>query len=389
MASDMSITKKQLNRYSRQIVLPAFGIKGQERLLASSVLIVGVGGLGCSASQFLVSAGVGKITLIDHDLINESNLQRQVLFNERDCGKRKAIIAQERLRSLNSDVEIHAISERFSTANAEELVQQHDIILDCSDNFGTRYLINDASVLNKKPFISASILRFEGQVGLYNKNEAFGNFTASYRELFPTPPSASDAPNCMEAGVFGATAGVCGSLQASLALQFLNGKDKEKPTLVLINIKNLALQKLSMPDFTDNKIERKRVSHLQTQRYYDLLNGDCQMEDTLEEKEINISVEELQIKLEQKHSFTLIDVREPFEKEIADIGGDLFPVRDIESRVHDIPREGEVILYCRSGQRSLDAVKLLRDRHGFTNLFNLSGGILAWSDKIDSDVKKY
>ena len=161
----MSITKKQLNRYSRQIVLPEFGIKGQERLLASSVLVVGVGGLGCSALQFLVSAGVGRVTLIDDDQVSESNLQRQVLFSEDDCGKNKALVAKEKLSLLNSDVQIQAFPNRFSVSNSKELSLGHDLILDCSDNFGTRYLINDACVLAEKPFVSASILRFKGQVG--------------------------------------------------------------------------------------------------------------------------------------------------------------------------------------------------------------------------------
>jgi molybdopterin/thiamine biosynthesis adenylyltransferase/rhodanese-related sulfurtransferase len=368
-------SKEENERYSRHFSLPGFGEEAQAKLKNSSVVVIGAGGLGCPVLQYLAAAGVGTIAIIDHDRISLSNLQRQVLFNADEIGLYKSEVALAKLQRLNANINFRSIVSQMNSQNALELLSPYDLIIDCTDNFPTRYLLNDASVLLNKPLIYGSIFRYEGQVAVFNYQ---GGVT--YRDLYPQPPSPGTVPTCEEGGVLGVLAGIIGCLQANEALKILSGfAPSLSGKLLLFDSLSNETTIVGIPA----KKERKKISELIN--YDDFCNVQSNPVNTMKE----VTVQELKELKDKGAHFQLIDVREPHEVDICEIGGELIPQADIPLNVDKISRDKQVIIHCRSGARSGNMVKWLETNHGFTNLYNLKGGILAWAKEIDTTMPTY
>ncbi len=376
MTSDGNIlSNEEHQRYQRHYVLPDFGTEGQLKLKNSSILVVGAGGLGSPVLLYLAAAGVGKIGIIDSDKLEVSNLQRQVLFNSDDIGKSKALTASEKIKKLNPYVQVTPYNEKLSTSNALEIISNYDLIIDGTDNFPTRYLINDACSIKGKPFVYGSIFRYEGQVAVFNFE---GGVT--YRDLFPEPPEPESVPNCETGGVLGVLPGIIGSIQANEAIKILTGVGEPLAgRLLIINSLNLESRIITVPKISSApKIE-------QLINYEQFCGVSNQSEDMVKE----ITVSDLKAMMDAKEDFQLIDVREQHEFDIANLAGELIPLGNIPDATDKISTDKKVIIHCRSGARSAQAVQYLQQKLGTDNLYNLKGGILAWSDQIDPSIPKY
>lgn len=374
MSSNSDFNKKELERYSRHFVLPQFGREGQQKLKAASVIVIGAGGLGCPVLQYLVAAGVGTIGILDFDTVGESNLQRQVLYGEDDIGKPKAQQAALKLQSLNPYVTIEVIHSKIDSTNALELLKPFNIIVDCTDNFPTRYLLNDAAVLLDKPLVYGSIFRYEGQVAVFNLNQS-----ANYRDLYPAPPSPGSVPNCEEGGVLGVLPGIIGCLQANEVLKIIAGIGEPLTNKVLLmDTLGMDTNVVKFP----NRNERNSIKKLID---YDLFCGINKK--TMDIKEVTVI--ELKALKESGEAFQLIDVREEYERDICNIDGEHIPLGEVAQSIDKISRDKKVVIHCRSGSRSGNAIKWLEKNHAFDNLYNLKGGILAWADEIDTSLTKY
>lgn len=382
------LTPREIERYSRHLVIPEVGLEGQQKIKSARVLMIGAGGLGSPIGMYLAAAGVGRIGIVDFDVISYSNLQRQVMFSTNDVGHSKAEFAKARLLEINPNVEIEIYNEKLTRDNALEIFKDYDIIADGSDNFATRYLVNDACVLLGKPFVSASILRFEGQVSFFNPQVG-----PCYRCLYPLPPSAGDAPDCAEAGVLGVLPGIIGSIQANEIIKYIIGKGE------LLEGRLLLLDALTMK-FREVKFEKdsscpacaENPSITELIDYEEFCNTKQNKNPItkMANSETEISVEDYKkISADGKKHF-LLDVREVFETEISSIGGHIIPLSELRDRMRELPedKDTEIIVYCRIGDRSHYAMLFLRDE-GYTNVKNLLGGINAWHDKIDPSVPKY
>ncbi|GAA4326352.1 HesA/MoeB/ThiF family protein [Pontixanthobacter gangjinensis] len=329
-------------RYDRQIKLDEVGVSGQEKLRNASVLIVGVGGLGCPAAQYLVGAGIGRLGLIDHDRVSLSNLHRQLLFTEEDLGKSKAVVSKSRLQQINSEVEIDVFEEPLSLDNAENLFQLYDIILDGTDNFETKYLINDACILTEKPWVYASIYKNEGQLSVFNFQDG-----PSYRCLFPK--TTRQNISCEATGVLGVTPGILGTMQAAEVLKMIFGAGNVlSGKLKLINILSGQDQLLTIS---------KRVEEIEKIKNEGIIpvRVECKISD--------------ETKL-------YLDIREIFEQPRVNSGKVLqIPLSELEDRLEEIPKQEEVLVFCQSGKRSKKVVDLLKAQFEFNNLINVEGGV--------------
>lgn len=365
-----------LSRYERQMVLPGFGSEAQERLRASSALVVGAGGLGCPSMSYLAGAGLGSITVIDPDVVDLSNLHRQTLFSESDIGLSKVERAAERLREFNRDVRIQPIQSRLTSANAMELIGAHDIVLDGTDRFETRYLVNDASVLTGRPHVYGSVFRYEGQVGVLSR--AGG---PCYRCLFPEPPPPGSVPDCAEGGVIGAIPGMIGALQALEAIKVLTGiLPKESDAATLLTIDGLSLQTRSIqlrrdpacPVCGDEPTIRELIDYA----------AFCSVGSDANEIPA-VSPQQARTILERGEAIVL-DVRTDEERDSASIGGLHIPLQQLHDRLDEIPRE-PIIAVCRSGKRSATAAGILQSS-GHRRVMNLEGGLDAWRVSVDPDL---
>ncbi|MDQ3534159.1 MAG: molybdopterin-synthase adenylyltransferase MoeB [Bacteroidota bacterium] len=376
------LNQQELNRYSRHIILPEIGKAGQEKLKAAKVLVVGAGGLGCPILQYLTAAGVGNIGIIDFDVVDESNLQRQILFNVEDLGKPKAHTAAEKLKKQNPFVDFQIFEQRLDNTNSLDIIKDYDIVVDGCDNFATRYLVNDACVILKKPFVFGSIFKFEGQVSVFNLKDSTGQPGPTYRCLFPEPPGQDEAPNCATIGVLGVLPGIIGTWQANEALKIITGLGEP------LSGKLLIMDALSMQFHTIKfKAIEKNLHIKQLQQHYDeVCNTD--IEERSSDMKI-LTVQELHKKLEAGEDIFLLDVREDYESEICSIGGLLAPLDEITRFVGKIPKEKPVVVYCHHGMRSAWVINFLRHQHNFNNLYNLEGGIHQWALKIDDDMAVY
>jgi molybdopterin/thiamine biosynthesis adenylyltransferase/rhodanese-related sulfurtransferase len=382
----MSFTPRELSRYARQFSIPEFGMEGQSRLRCGSVLCIGAGGLGSPALTYLAAAGVGRIGIVDADRVDASNLHRQLLYTLEDVGRLKAEAAQERLRSVNPDVTVEIYPERFTSANAADFVSRFDIVLDGSDNFATRYLSSDTAVWQRKPNIYGSILRFEGQATLFAPH--LGG--PCYRCFLPTPPAPGMVPTCAESGVLGILPGIIGLIQATEAVKFLTGLG-DSLTGRLVHFDALAMR------FREFKLRRDPAccvcgeSPTLTQPIdYDSFCGaadSCAMKSTAPAE---MTVQELALLLQNPASdFLLIDVREPWELDIAKLPNTLaIPLGEIGNRLSEIPVDKDIAIHCKAGGRSAKAVDILR-ASGFQKVRNVTGGINAWSKEIDPSVAWY
>ncbi|OHX66954.1 HesA/MoeB/ThiF family protein [Flammeovirga pacifica] len=352
------LTKEEYKRYDRHIRLKEMGVEGQQKLKNATVLIIGAGGLGCPVSQYLAAAGVGHLIIVDHDVVSISNLQRQIMFTTEDVGKPKAEVIQKRLNAMNPHVKVTTILQQFNTKNALDIIAQADVIVDGTDNFSSRYLINDACVIQNKPLVSASIQGFDGQLSVFNYNEG-----PTYRCIFPNPPSAEEAPNCNEIGVVGAMVGVLGTMQATEVIKLITNVGKcLSGELLLISGLDMSFQTLKFKKNT-------KVANITTLGEY---NFDfCAVPD----EEIEITYSQLEELLTQEGT-VLVDVREAYEREIDDIGGIHIPLPELEDSIEEIPSSKNLIFYCQSGKRSLAAVDLYKKNSKKSlNILSLKGGL--------------
>jgi len=380
MSTENNLSPQEMARYARHIAIPEFNIEGQKKLKAAKVLVIGSGGLGSPMLLYLAAAGVGHLGIVDFDVVEESNLQRQVLFTIDDIGKSKAETAKTRLQKLNPYIKITAHNTAFTKDNAFDIIKDYDVVADGTDNFPTRYLVNDACVLTDKVNVYASIFRFEGQVSVFNYPNEDGTRGPNYRDLFPEPPPPGLVPNCAEGGVLGVLPGIIGSLQASEVIKVVTGVGEPlSGRLFLFDAASFMTRTLNVAKNPNTKIT-------------ELINYEqfCGIETKEETPLKEVTVQELKTLLDSgNEEYQLIDVREPYEYDIANLNGELIPLSQVVQASNKISRDKKVIIHCRSGVRSADAIRELELLHNFDNLYNLKGGILAFSKEIDSSIPTY
>lgn len=387
--SDQLFSKEEFQRYSRHIIIPEFNIEGQKKLKQARVLVVGTGGLGAPLLQYLTAAGVGTIGILDFDVVEDSNLQRQVLFTTRDLGRPKVEAAEERLKLLNPHIKFEIFNTRLDSSNALEIIRNFDVVADGTDNFPTRYLVNDACVLLDKVNVYGSIFRFEGQVSVFNALLPDGSRGPNYRDLFPTPPPPGLVPSCAEGGVIGVLPGMIGSMQANEVIKVISGVGTTLAgKLFLFDAAHFETRILKVSKDPDNPINGKNPTIRELIDYEEFC-GIPQHEEVKEEQVKGIDVHQLKAWKSNGNNVTVIDVREPYEYDIANIQADLIPKAEVEKHLDRIPKTGKVVIHCRSGKRSADVIRLLQEKHGYDNLYNLEGGILAWAKEIDETMATY
>jgi len=384
---EIALSHEELARYSRHLILPEVNVDGQRRIKAARVLCIGAGGLGSPAALYLTAAGIGTLGLVDADRVDASNLQRQILYGTDDVGKPKLETARARLREINPNVEIVRHDARLTSANATEIIAPYDLVIDGSDNFPTRYLSNDVCVFARKPNIYGSVFRFEGQASVFAPH--LGG--PCYRCLFPEPPPPGAAPSCAEAGVLGILPGIIGLIQATEALKLILGAGETLAGRLL----HFDALKMKFREFNLRRDPACPVcgdapTIFEPIDYEQFCAGPAEDDWFAAPQGVpTISVRELKTKMDRKETLTLIDVREPYEYEIARIAGArLIPLGELQSRVDELPRTGTLVLHCHSGIRSEHAVRLLEEA-GFDNACNLEGGIDAWSVEVDPTVPRY
>ncbi len=392
-STEVNFSKAELERYSRHLIIPDFNIEGQRKLKAAKVLVVGGGGLGSPMLQYLAAAGVGTIGIVDYDVVDDSNLQRQVLYGLDSIGKLKVEEAKARLLSQNPHITINTHNTLLNSDNALEIIKDYDVVADGTDNFPTRYLVNDACVLLGKTNVYASIFQFEGQVSVFNYTDAEGNTGPNYRDLFPTPPPPGLVPSCAEGGVIGVLPGIIGSLQALEVIKVVSGVGEPLAgRLFLFDALSFTTRILKVHKDKSNPLTGENPTQTELIDYVQFCGVPAVEGATLERPDEDLkrkTVHDLVNYRQQGTDFQLIDVREPYEYEIVNIQGELMPQGEIENFLGNIDRQKPVIIHCRSGKRSADVIRKLESEHGFTNLYNLEGGVLAYVDEIDNSLPKY
>lgn len=376
------LNDKEKERYSRHILLPEIGIEGQEKLKQAKVLVIGAGGLGCPVLQYLTAAGVGEIGIVDFDIIEESNLQRQVLYSIEDIGKQKALTAQEKLSQQNTYVQLRTHIHRITNKNALEIIQYYDIVVDGTDNFATRYLVNDACVLLGKPLVYGAIYKFEGQVSVFNYINPKGEKGPNYRSLFPNPPSPESSPNCSEIGVMGVLPGIIGTLQAAEVIKIItNIGDPLSGKLLLLDVLSMNMMTINVNRSIEDEMAIPKTMEEYQSLDYDFFCGNKSVSGNLK----TVTAKELLDMLNANKSLQLLDVRGLHEQpQIEMLKGLQIPLSEISNKVHLISKEKKIIVYCHSGMRSKRAIETLEKNFGFNNLYNLDGGIMAWiKNKMD------
>lgn len=382
-------TNKELARYSRHVTIPEFGRGGQERLKRSKVLVIGTGGLGAPALQYLAAAGIGEIGIVDFDRVEDSNLQRQVLFGTEDIGRPKTAVAKEKLQNLNPYVTIHIHETQLTSENALEIFQGYDIVADGTDNFPTRYLVNDASVFAGIPNVYASIFRFEGQASVFNYTDENGVTGPNYRDLYPSPPPPGLVPSCAEGGVLGVLPGIIGSIQATEVVKILSGAGEPlSGRFFIFDALNFETRTLKVEKDRNNPLTGDNPTQTGLIDYEQFCGINPEPEEATADF-AEITPQELASWQDRGEDYKLIDVREPHEYEIANLNGELIPVGQVEEHTDQIPTDKKVVVHCRSGKRSGDAIKKLQDQYGYQNLYNLKGGILAYAEEVDNSLATY
>ncbi|MGA8657907.1 MAG: molybdopterin-synthase adenylyltransferase MoeB [Chthoniobacterales bacterium] len=383
----MHFSNDEIARYSRHLIMPEVTLEGQKKLKAASVLCIGTGGLGSPIALYLAAAGVGRMGLVDPDVVDFSNLQRQILHGTDDVGRKKLNSARDRIKAVNPNVQVDLHDCLFRSENATELVEAYDIVIDGTDNFPTRYLSNDVCVLAKKPNIYGSIFRFEGQCTVFAPH--LGG--PCYRCMFPEPPPPGMVPSCAEGGVLGVLPGVIGVMQAIEAIKLILGiGDPLIGRLVSFDALKMSFKEFKIRRDTNCPIcgTNPTIHELID---YDQFCGIPQA-DAEAEKEMDvptITARDLRAKMERQEPFVLVDVREPYEYEICRIpGSKLIPVGELPARLSELDTADEIVLQCKSGARSARALHILQEA-GFRKLANLQGGITAWADQVDPSVPKY
>jgi len=380
------LTTDDLSRYSRHLILPEVGMEGQRRLKAARVLCVGTGGLGSPLALYLAAAGIGTLGLVDFDVVDASNLQRQIIHSTKDIGRKKLDSAEEKLIALNPAITIVKHDTMLSSANALDIIKDYDIVADGTDNFPTRYLVNDACVLLGKPNAYGSIFRFEGQASVFATEAG-----PCYRCLYPEPPPPGLVPSCAEGGVLGILPGLVGVIQATEVIKLILGKgDSLIGRLLLVDALNMRFRELKLRKNPECPVcgTNPTVTALIDYDHFCGIVPETPQEKNLKNGIPQLTVKELKARRDAGEDVFLLDVREPYEFQIAQIGGKLIPQNDVPQRLAEIPRDREIVVHCRSGARSQRIAEFLK-QSGYTQVVNLAGGILAWSDEVDSSVQKY
>ncbi|MEV5719514.1 adenylyltransferase/sulfurtransferase MoeZ [Amycolatopsis mediterranei] len=378
------LTKEEVARYSRHLIIPDVGVNGQKRLKNAKVLVIGAGGLGSPALLYLAAAGVGTLGIVDFDVVDESNLQRQVIHGQSDVGKLKAASAQESIAEINPLVKVHLHTDRLDSSNALEIFEQYDLIVDGTDNFATRYLVNDAAVLLGKPYVWGSIFRFEGQVSVFWEDAPNGK-GLNYRDLYPEPPPPGMVPSCAEGGVLGVLCASIGSIMVTEAIKLLTGIGE--PLLGRL----ISYDALEMK-YREVKIRKDPETPKITELIdYEAFCGVVSEDAAAAASGSTITPAELKAKFDSGENFALIDVREPHEYEIVNIkGATLIPKDRILSgeALAELPQDKPIVLHCKSGGRSAEALAALHAA-GFKDATHLGGGVLAWAKQIDPSLPTY
>lgn len=382
---NIHFSKEELSRYDRHIIIPDFGFEGQKKLKGAKVLVIGSGGLGSPSLLYLAAAGVGTIGIIDFDVVDDSNLQRQVLFGVDEIGKPKVEAAKKRLEALNPHITIKVYNEQLTSKNALDIIKDYDVVADGTDNFPTRYLVNDACVLLGKPNVYGSIFQFEGQVSVFNYTDKNGELGPNYRDLYPTPPPPGLVPSCAEGGVLGVLPGIIGSLQALEVIKVITGVGETMSgRFFIFDALNFETRTFKIKRNPANPLngENPTIKELID---YEQFCGVKAVEKSIKE----ITAKELYDLQVRGENIQVIDVREPHEYEIANIGGELIPLATVAANADKIDRDKKVIVHCKMGGRSAKAIHELEEKFGFTNLYNLKGGILGWIDEVQPELTKY
>lgn len=372
----ITLSNKEITRYSRHLVLPEIGMAGQLKLKNAKVILIGVGGLGAPLGMYLAAAGVGTIGLVDFDKIEFSNLQRQLIFGTQDVGRPKLEAAKEKLLGINPEININTYDTKLTSKNALELLKDYDIVADGTDNFPTRYLVNDACTFLGKPNVHGSILRFDGQVTVFYPPKG-----ACYRCLYPKPPPPNLVPSCAEGGVLGVLPGIIGSMQAIEVIKLIVGIGNS-----LIN-RLIVFDALRMA-FTELKLKQNPSCPLCGKNPAITKLIDYEEYCTKTDKEQAIDVLELKRRMDAKEDLFILDVRETYEHEICKISPYLIPLKELPKNIHKLNPSNEIIVYCKSGMRSQKAVEILKQA-GFTKIKHLIGGIDAWADRIEHLMPRY
>lgn len=388
----MNLTNQEISRYSRHLIMPEVGLEGQKKLKNAKVLCIGAGGLGSPLTLYLTAAGVGKLGILDFDVVDFSNLQRQVIHSEKTVGELKVESAKNRLLELNSNIEIQTYNERFVSDNAMDIVKDYDIVVDGTDNFATRYLTNDTCVLLGKPNVYGSIFRFEGQVSVFDAENG-----PCYRCLYPEPPPPGLVPSCAEGGVLGILPGVVGTLQASEVVKLIIGQGEPLiGKLLFMDVLKMEPRILKLakdpncPICGDNPTITELIDY---EEFCGIGRGELGKEETKEKEHIqvkSISVEEFYEKRKNANGkIQLIDTREIHEYEICNIeGSKLIPLGEIKDRIGELNPDVQTVVHCHHGGRSMKAAAILKEK-GFKDVFNLKGGIDEWAEKFDPKMARY
>ncbi|HTU47897.1 MAG TPA: molybdopterin-synthase adenylyltransferase MoeB [Bryobacteraceae bacterium] len=380
----VTLSNEEVARYSRHLILPEVGMQGQLKLKQAKVVLIGAGGLGAPLGLYLAAAGIGRIGIVDFDVVDASNLQRQVIHGTRDLGRKKLDSAADRMRDINPNVTIDKFDTGLSSENALEILRDYDVVIDGTDNFPTRYLVNDACVLLKKPNVYGSIFRFEGQATVFAYEDG-----PCYRCLYPEPPPPGLVPSCAEGGVLGILPGLIGVIQATEAVKIIIGAGETlKNRLLLYDALGMRFRELKLrrdrncPVCGDHPTVTKLID-------YQEFCGIRPMASQPAPTEGAIDVTEVKTKLDRGDNFVLIDVREPHEYQIARIpGARLIPLGELSKHLSELDPDADIVAHCKTGGRSQKAVDLLK-QNGFRHVRNMTGGITAWSDKVDPSVPKY
>lgn len=385
--ASVTLTQAEYERYSRHLILPGVGLEGQKKLKAAKVLCVGTGGLGSPVLLYLAAAGIGRLGIVDFDTVDISNLQRQIIHTVAWVGQSKAQSAQERIAQLNPHCQVDVYETQLRASNALDIIANYDVVVDGTDNFPTRYLVNDACTLLNKPFIYGSILWFEGQVSVFNYQGG-----PTYRDLFPEPPPPGAVPSCAEGGVLGVLCGVIGSLQATETIKVILGLgDTLSGRLLIYNALKMQFRELKLRPHPDRPVIKELIDYEQ----FCGITRAKQQEQQMQAEIPEITVQELQQRLTTQPAKTLlVDVRNPGEYEVARIPGSvLIPLAELEQgpgleKLTQMWGDRELVVHCKSGVRSLKALHLIKEKTGRVGL-NVKGGILAWSREIDPSVPQY
>lgn len=384
------LSNDEILRFSRHLILPEVGMEGQRRLKGAKVLMVGTGGLGAPLGMYLAAVGIGKIGIVDFDTVDVTNLQRQIIHGQKDIGRKKIDSAAETMQDINPHLEIVKHETFLTSANALDIIKDYDVVVDGTDNFPTRYLVNDACVILGKPNAYGSIFRFEGQATVFHHEDG-----PCYRCLYPEPPPPGLVPSCAEGGVLGILPGIIGVIQATETVKIILGKgDTLKGRLMLYDSLNMKFRELKLrrnpecPVCGDNPTVTELID------YQEFCGIPQQEAKEAEEAEASgklpeMTPEELKAKLDAGEDVFVLDVREPFEYEIAKIeGSTLIPLGELSRRVEELDSTADIVVHCKSGKRSAKAQQTLKDM-GFSRVTNLEGGILRWSEDVDDEVPQY